>query len=82
MTPVTPVRLEPATLRSRVKHSTTEPLRSHIIVLNEKIKLEDLTVLKRPPDLRDNVKIGQDQLELIMKHILFYVGCGHFGQVT
>ena len=23
---VTPVRLEPATLRSRVKHSTTEPL--------------------------------------------------------
>ena len=25
---VTPVRLEPATLRSRVKHSTTEPLRS------------------------------------------------------
>ena len=26
---VTPVRLEPAALRSRVKHSTTEPLRSH-----------------------------------------------------
>ena len=26
---MTPVRLEPATLRSRVKHSTTEPLRSH-----------------------------------------------------
>ena len=25
---MTPVRLEPATLRSRVKHSTTEPLRS------------------------------------------------------
>ena len=25
---VTPVRLEPAALRSRVKHSTTEPLRS------------------------------------------------------
>ena len=24
---VTPVRLEPAALRSRVKHSTTEPLR-------------------------------------------------------
>ena len=24
-----PVRLEPAALRSRVKHSTTEPLRSH-----------------------------------------------------
>ena len=27
---VTPVRLEPAALRSRVKHSTTEPLRSHL----------------------------------------------------
>ena len=28
---VTPVRLEPAALRSRVKHSTTEPLRSQIL---------------------------------------------------
>ena len=27
---MTPVRLEPAALRSRVKHSTTEPLRSHL----------------------------------------------------
>ena len=26
---VTPVRLEPASFRSRVKHSTTEPLRSY-----------------------------------------------------
>ena len=43
------------------------------------IKLEDLTVLKRSPDLLNNVKIGQDQLWLIMKHILFYGGCGHFG---
>ena len=30
---VTLVRLEPAALRSRVKHSTTEPLRSHIVVV-------------------------------------------------
>ena len=45
-------------------------------------KLEDLTVLKRSPDLLDNVAIGQDQLLLIMKHILFYWGCGHFGQAT
>ena len=29
---MTPVRLEPAALRSRVKHSTTEPLRSQIII--------------------------------------------------
>ena len=28
---VTPVRLEPAALRSRVKHSTTEPLRSQYV---------------------------------------------------
>ena len=45
-------------------------------------KLEDLTVLKRSPDLLNNVKIGHDQLKLIMKHILLYGGCGHFGQVT
>ena len=48
----------------------------------KEIQLEDLTVLKRSPDLLNNVKIGQDQLWLKMKHILFYGGCGHFGQVT
>ena len=46
------------------------------------IGLEDLTVLKRSPNLLNNVKLGQDQLLLIMKHISFYGGCGHFGQVT
>ena len=37
-------------------------------------KLEDLKVLRRSPDLFNNVKIGQGQLQLtcIMKHILFY----------
>ena len=39
-------------------------------------------VLKRSPDLLNHVKIGQDQLQLIMKHILFYGGWVHFGQVT
>ena len=55
-----------------------------IIYLNRTptTKLEDLTVLVRSPDLLNNVKIGQDQLRLIMKHILFYGGCDHFGQVT
>ena len=48
----------------------------------ENVKLEDLTFLKRSPDLFNNVKIGQDQLRLIMKHILFYGGCHHFGQVS
>ena len=45
-------------------------------------KLEDMTILKRSPDLLNNVKIGQDQLRIIIKHILFYWGFGHFGQVT
>ena len=34
------------------------------------ITLEDLKVLRRSPDLLNNVKIGQ--LQLIMKQILFY----------
>ena len=45
-------------------------------------KLVDLMVLKRSPDLLNNVKIGQDQLRLIMKHILFYMECSNFGQVN
>ena len=36
-------------------------------------KLEDLKVMRRSPDLFNNVKIGQGQLQLIMKHILFYL---------
>ena len=39
-------------------------------------------VLKHSPDLLNDGKIGQDQLQLIMKHILFYGGCVHFGQLT
>ena len=35
-------------------------------------KLEDLKVLRRSPDHFNNVKIGQGQLQLIIKHILFY----------
>ena len=37
-----------------------------------KNKLEDLKVLSRSLDLFYNVKIGQSQLQLIMKHILSY----------
>ena len=36
----------------------------------------------RSPDLLNNIKINQDQLRLMMKHILFYGGCSHFGQMT
>ena len=33
--------------------------------------LEDQKVLRRSPDLLNNVKIGQGQLQLIMEQILF-----------
>ena len=47
-------------------------------------QLEDLKVLRRSPDLLTNVKIGQDQLQLIMEQVLFYHiwGLQTFGQVT
>ena len=35
-------------------------------------QLEDLKVLRRSPEPLNNVKIGQGQLQLIMKQILFY----------
>ena len=39
-------------------------------------KLEDLKVLRRSPDLLNNVKIGQGQLQLIMEQIFIlpYMG--------
>ena len=48
------VRLEPAASPSRIKHFITEP-QTPI----KKKKLEDLKVLRRSPDLFNNVKIGQ-----------------------
>ena len=49
-----------------------------------KKKLEDLKVLRRSPDIFNYVKIGQGQIQLIIKHILFYHiwGLQPFGQVT
>ena len=41
------------------------------VILNKNIKLEDLKVLRCSLDL-NNCKTGQGQLQLIMKHILFY----------
>ena len=42
---------------------------------NQKNKLEDLKVLRRSPDLFNNVKICQGQLRLIIKHfVLPYMG--------
>ena len=45
---------------------------ANAILWNKEHRLEDLTVLKRSPDLLNDVKIGH-----IMKHILFYGGCSH-----
>ena len=39
-------------------------------------QLEDLKVLRRSPDLLNNVKIDQCQLQLIMEQILLYHICG------
>ena len=39
---------------------------------NPNFKLEDLKVPRRSPDLLNNVKIGQGQLQLIMELFLFY----------
>ena len=36
-----------------------------------KQQLEDHKVLRRSPDLLNNVKIGQGQLQLLMEQILF-----------
>ena len=44
----------------------------------ETYKLEDLKVLRRSPDLLNNVKIGEGQLQLIMKPILFLWGLKPF----
>ena len=45
---MTPVRLEPATLRSRVKHSTTEPLRSRYIKSHLELQRE-ITLIELAP---------------------------------
>ena len=43
-----------------------------------------MKVLKRSPDLLNNVKIGQGQLRLIIQtyFVVPYIGNGHFDQVT
>ena len=40
-------------------------------LVDNNAKLEDLKVLRRSPDLLNNVKIGQGQLQLLMEQILF-----------
>ena len=58
-----------------VKKGTPFVRGPHPVLLRSKLnqieKLEDLKVLRRSPDLLNNVKIGQGQLQLIMEQILF-----------
>ena len=42
-----------------------------VLQVGKKVQLEDLKVLRRSPDLLNNVKIGQGQLQPIMEQILF-----------
>ena len=42
-----------------------------LVLYGPYFKLEDLKVLRRSPDLLNNVKIGQGNLQFIMKQILF-----------
>ena len=44
--------------------------------MHENLQLEDLKVLRRSPDLLNNAKIGQGQLQLILekKIVLPYMG--------
>ena len=55
---VTPVRLEPTALRSRVKHSTTEPLRSHHDTSNA-YEMHSLANNEYPVDMPQNVAFHQ-----------------------
>ena len=65
---------------SKLLTSCLTAVKKHVIKYCE---LEDLKVLRRSPDLLNNVKIGQGQLQLIMEQIMFYhICCRHFGQVT
>ena len=59
----------PVTAR-KLTHSFPRPRRKDVL-LHPVSELEDLKVLKRSPDLLNNVKIGQGQLQLIMEQILF-----------
>ena len=54
------------------------------MIMTSKTELEDLKVLKRSPDLFNNVKVGQGQLRLIIQtyFVLPYMGSGHFDKVT
>ena len=59
-----------------VKHQRKQTTKLRLVTVSVFMryfyKLEDLKVLMRSPDLLNNVKIGQGQLQLITEKILFY----------
>ena len=61
---MTLLRLEPAALPSRVKHSTTEPLSSHNMPLNEEIKvpITEAEIVKAAHSLKNNKSPGNDHI--------------------
>ena len=59
---------------------------NNFVIFIHKLELQtSLVVLMLNLDIscfENSVDPGQDQLKLIMKHISFYGGCDHFGQVA
>ena len=68
----------------RISKIIFRPIRTQLREPQPTEKLEDLKVLKRSPDLLNNVEIGQGQLRLIIQtyFVLPYMGSGHFDQVS
>ena len=68
---MTPVRLEPAASRSRVKHSTTEPLDSlttNISFENRKIKVPLGSLTTNNSFENRKIKVSE-----ILEHLLYYI---------
>ena len=72
---MTPVRLEPATLRSRVKHSTTEPLRSREMILIATVISEDSDETAHPRTLVRAIAAYTDNV-ILEGHINFGLKSG------
>ena len=64
---MTPVRLEAAAPRSRVKHSTTEPLRSHPVYTSDSL-MRILAFSEDPDEMPHDVKVNIDPWNLFYSH--------------
>ena len=69
---MTPVRLEPATLQSRVKHSTTEPLRSLRIVGKPNFSDQLKKIVKHYIRVGYNFDIMRQSACLVLNKIMVY----------